>query len=81
MSGTPTEVPEEAPEENDEGADEDSPSNAPPTPALNGEDPFVEPKRPVYMLQHHPSHHGVKEEALKLCVAPPTPLPPTSSTQ
>ncbi|KAJ9664856.1 hypothetical protein H2201_005077 [Coniosporium apollinis] len=66
VSGTPTEVPEEAPEEGSEDAEEDSPADAPQTPALNGEDPFVEPKRPVYMLQHHPSHHGVKEEALKL---------------
>lgn len=32
------------------------------------EDPFVDKRRPIYMLQHHPSHRDVIKDAdLKLC--------------
>ncbi|KAI9697501.1 MAG: hypothetical protein M1820_007767 [Bogoriella megaspora] len=34
------------------------------------DDPFMEKKRPVYMLQHHPSQAEVKEPDLKLLVLP-----------
>lgn len=30
------------------------------------EDPFVEDKRPVFMLQHHPSQAGINDADLKL---------------
>ncbi len=67
VSGTPTEV---LSEDSGEVAGEQPSADAPPPRAPDGDDPFLAPKRPVYMLKHHPSQHGVKEEALKLCVRP-----------
>lgn len=37
-----------------------------PTPQIEQDDPFLEHKRPVYMLQHHPSQLSIKDTALNL---------------
>ena len=65
MSGEPARAPEA-----DEATDEETekPDTAHkddqlsiPNGNVGGDDPFVEKKRPVYMLQHHPSQRNVKK--------------------
>lgn len=65
VTGTPATAP----------ADGSAPSNPssskPSTPEVHptqptDDDPFVEPKHPVYMLQHHPSQAGLRDADLKL---------------
>jgi len=59
--------PAPAPEEEDEAQEEGSASSREtPQPQAEEEDPFVEPKRPTYMLQHHPSQHNIKSADLNL---------------
>jgi hypothetical protein len=51
----------------DVSADKPTPS----APAADGDDPFVAPKRPVYLLQHHPSTASIRDGDLKLYVSTP----------
>ena len=51
VTGTPATGIENA--ENQDESSADKPATS--TPAVDSDDPFVEPKRPVYLLQHHPS--------------------------
>jgi hypothetical protein len=58
VTGTPVTATEDQKKEED--AEEEN---------LANEDPFVDKKRPVYLLQHHPSHRDVIKDAdLKLSV-------------
>ncbi|KAK4981257.1 hypothetical protein LTR66_010139 [Elasticomyces elasticus] len=68
VSGTPAE-----PEEVDGGVSRPaSPTKSPtkrspqPMPIDQEDDTFSEPKRPVFMLQHHPSQLSIRESGLKL---------------
>ncbi|KAF1985887.1 putative NGG1 interacting factor Nif3 [Aulographum hederae CBS 113979] len=71
VTGTPATAPEneEGDPEQTDGASSTKPS-IPSTPASKpsslNDDPFQEPKRPVFMLQHHPSQLNVKDGDLKL---------------
>jgi hypothetical protein len=61
VTGTPVTAPEHQTEEEKKEAEEEIAE------AIGEEeDPFVEPKRPVYLLQHHPSQRNIKEPDLKL---------------
>ena len=62
VTGTPTELSEKSLEE-DASPTKQSPSKGTPAGSVDGE-PHL--KRPVYMLQHHPSQLDLNQEALKL---------------
>jgi hypothetical protein len=59
-------APEHQSEEEKKEAEEAAAAAAAAESAVEDEDPFVEPKRPVYLLQHHPSQRNIKEPDLKL---------------
>jgi hypothetical protein len=61
VTGTPVTAPEHQSEEQKKEAEE-----AAEIAVEEEEDPFVEPRRPVYLLQHHPSQRNIKEPDLKL---------------
>lgn len=56
---------EEAEEEAEEDAPEDKQASGK-TEAPEGDDPLTAPKRPVYMLKHHPSQLSLRDKALHL---------------
>jgi hypothetical protein len=62
VTGTPVTAPEHLTEEEKKEAEEKVDETA----VEEEEDPIVEPKRPVYLLQHHPSQRNIKEPDLKL---------------
>ena len=70
VTGTPASVTDNTANPEDSSADKETP-----TPTLDGDDPFVAPKRPVYLLQHHPSTASIRDGDLKLYV----PFPPSTS--
>lgn len=65
VTGEPTteEEAEEGPEEAEAQEEQPQPQTQPP----NEDDPFLSPpKRPTYMLQHHPSQLSIRDKALHL---------------
>ncbi|KAF2227687.1 GTP cyclohydrolase 1 type 2/Nif3 [Elsinoe ampelina] len=87
VTGTPTTLSdiqsEDASADEQSSAIKDGPST-PPAQTANDDDPFVDnaPKRPTYMLQHHPSQLSVtdRERALQLSASQHTryPIEPSS---
>ena len=64
ITGTPVTIAEDQREQDD---DENVKENSA-VPDVD-EDPFVDEKRPIYLLQHHPSHRDIIKDAdLKLWV-------------
>ncbi|KAF2495245.1 NGG1p interacting factor 3, partial [Lophium mytilinum] len=58
-----------------------SKSSKPSTPQPPEDDPFLEPKRPTYLLQHHPSTANLQDGDLKLYALPYPPLASTAHTR
>lgn len=67
MTGTPT-LAGDIPNDDDGNSSHTNRSGSPSklSPTKEGLDPFQDNKRPVYMLQHHPSQLSLKEKALNL---------------